>query len=124
VLAPQDYRDQDLENPLAGPTLDHPLGTDRLGRDLLSRVIVSSRTTVIVTMATIVAGSLILGVGLGLLSGYAGGIVDTTIMRGGEIMGPSSFRELSLQRVCCCSSRCKGYSLLRAPRTTSSFLEH
>jgi ABC-type dipeptide/oligopeptide/nickel transport system permease subunit len=85
VLSPQDYRSQDLEETLKAPSFDHPLGTDRLGRDLLSRVIWSSRTTIIVTVATITTGSLVLAVGLGMLSGYAGGRVDTAIMRSGEV---------------------------------------
>lgn len=85
VLAPQDYREQDLENTLQSPSLAHPFGTDRLGRDQLTRVIWSSRTTIIVTVATVVAGSLVLSVGLGMLSGYMGGWVDTAIMRGGEV---------------------------------------
>lgn len=85
VLAPEDFREQDLDNTLKGPSLEHPLGTDRLGRDQLSRVIWSSRTTIIVTVATVVTGSLVLAVGLGLLSGYLGGAVDTAIMRSGEV---------------------------------------
>ena len=84
LLAPSDFRDQDLENQLQGPSLAHPLGTDRLGRDQLSRVIWAARTTTIVTLATVVTGSLLLAVGLGLLSGYVGGAVDTVIMRVGE----------------------------------------
>ncbi|MCH8160310.1 MAG: ABC transporter permease [Chloroflexi bacterium] len=86
-LSTQDYRSQDLDNTLLGPSLDHPFGTDRLGRDQLSRVIWSARTTIIVTIATVVAGSLLLSVGLGLLSGYMGGKVDTIIMRTGEAFG-------------------------------------
>ena len=55
----------------------HPFGTDRLGRDQLSRAIWASQTTVIVTVATLATGGLVLAVGLGLLSGYVGGWVDT-----------------------------------------------
>ncbi|HEU0075530.1 MAG TPA: ABC transporter permease [Dehalococcoidia bacterium] len=78
------YREQDLERALEGPTLDHPFGTDRLGRDMLSRVIWASRTTVIVTAATLLTGGLILAVSLGLISGYMGGWIDTLIMRIGD----------------------------------------
>ena len=78
------YRDQDLEQALLDPSLDHPFGTDRLGRDQLSRVIWASQTTVIITVLTIVTGSLFLAVGLGLLSGYVGGWVDALIMRIGD----------------------------------------
>ncbi len=86
VLAPYDYRDQKLEETFAGPSFEHLLGQDSLGRDLLSRVIVSSRTTVIITAATVVTGSLLLAIGLGLASGYLGGPVDTVIMRSGEVI--------------------------------------
>ena len=68
-----------------GPSLRHPFGTDLVGRDQFTRVIYSLRTTVIVTLAGIVTGSLILGIGLGLLSGYFGRWVDSVIMRAGEI---------------------------------------
>ena len=87
LLAPSDFRDQNLEQTLRGPTWDHPFGTDRLGRDQLSRVIWSARTTTIVTIATVLTGSLFLSVGLGMLSGYLGGKVDTVIMRAGEAFG-------------------------------------
>ena len=85
VVAPRSYTAQDLDNVLQGPSLAHPLGTDRLGRDMLSRVIWASRTTVIVTLATLVTGGLVLSVSLGLLAGYMGGKVDTAIMRVGDV---------------------------------------
>lgn len=78
------YREQDLERALEGPSLEHPFGTDRLGRDMLSRVIWASRTTVIVTAATLLTGGLVLAVSLGLISGYMGGWIDTLIMRIGD----------------------------------------
>jgi ABC-type dipeptide/oligopeptide/nickel transport system permease subunit len=78
------YRDQNLEQTLQSPSLHHPFGTDRLGRDQLSRVIWASQTTVIITVLTIVTGSLFIAVGLGLLSGYVGGWVDALIMRIGD----------------------------------------
>lgn len=85
LIAPYDYRTNDLNHPLEGPSLRHPFGTDRLGRDQLSRVVWSARTTIIVTAATITAGSLLLSVGLGMLSGYLGGKVDAAIMRTGDV---------------------------------------
>jgi ABC-type dipeptide/oligopeptide/nickel transport system permease subunit len=85
VVAPRSYTKQDLDHVLQGPSLTHPLGTDRLGRDMLSRVIWASRTTVIVTLATLVTGGLVLSVSLGLLAGYLGGKVDTAIMRVGDV---------------------------------------
>lgn len=85
LVAPHSYREQNLDRALEGPTLAHPLGTDRLGRDMLSRVIWAARTTVIVTVATVFTGGIVLSVGLGLLSGYLGGKVDTLIMRVGDV---------------------------------------
>lgn len=85
LVAPYSYRAQDLDRPLEGPSADHWLGTDRLGRDMLSRTIYSARTTLIVTTAVVLSGSLIIGNGLGLLAGYRGGWVDSLIMRLGDI---------------------------------------
>jgi len=89
VLAPvlpiPAYTKQDLTQAEKGPSAAHPFGTDRLGRDQLSRVIWSSQTTAIVTVATLFTGGLVLSVSLGLMSGYIGGWVDTAIMRVGDI---------------------------------------
>ena len=64
----------------AGGTSDHLLGTDHLGRDVLSRLIFGARVSMVVGfMAVIFAG--VLGTGLGILSGYLGGWVDQVIMR-------------------------------------------
>ncbi len=81
LVAPYGFADTDFANTFAGPSLEHPLGTDRLGRDMLSRVIWASQTTVIISAAVILTGGLALGVTLGLLAGYAGGRVDNLIMR-------------------------------------------
>ena len=85
VVAPYSYLTTDLDRPQEGPTAAHWLGTDILGRDMLSRAIYSARTTVIVTLMVVLSGSLVLGNGLGLLAGYRGGWVDSVIMRVGEI---------------------------------------
>ena len=85
LISPHSYHAENLGYVLKGASLSHPLGTDELGRDVLSRIIWASRTTVIVTVCTLVTGGLVLGVGLGLLSGYAGGRVETAIMRIGDI---------------------------------------
>ncbi|MBH76810.1 MAG: peptide ABC transporter permease [Dehalococcoidia bacterium] len=89
LVAPHDPNRQELtvEARLQSPSSQNLLGTDRLGRDLLSRVIYASRTTILFTIAVIVTGGLILGLGLGLLSGYRGGWVDNLIMRVGELLG-------------------------------------
>ena len=84
---PYGYNDQNLsaESVKQGPSIAHPFGTDRLGRDLLTRVIYGLRTTVIITVAAMLTGSLILGIGMGLISGYFGSWLDSVIMRVGEV---------------------------------------
>ena len=84
-VTPYDYRDQDLTSVKQGPSLEHPFGTDRVGRDYLTRIIHGLRTTVIITVAAIVTGGLFLGIGLGLMSGYFGKWIDAVIMRVGEV---------------------------------------
>jgi ABC-type dipeptide/oligopeptide/nickel transport system permease subunit len=79
--APYSFSKTDLTHRVAGPSWDHPLGTDLLGRDMLSRAMWSAQTTVIVSGAAVLTGGLVLGVTLGLLSGYVGGRMDNLIMR-------------------------------------------
>lgn len=85
LLAPYSYREQDLDRGLEGPSADHWLGTDRLGRDIFSKTLYSARTTVIVTTAVVLSGSLLIGNTLGLLAGYRGGWVDGLVMRVGDV---------------------------------------
>ncbi len=63
-----------------GGSLKFPLGTDRLGRDMLSRLIFGARTSATISLVALGAGALI-GTVMGLISGYAGRSVDTVIMR-------------------------------------------
>lgn len=85
LIAPYSYTEQNLGRGLEGPSADHLLGTDRLGRDMLSRVVYSARTTLVVTVAVVLSGTLVLGNVLGLLAGYRGGWVDSAIMRVGDV---------------------------------------
>jgi peptide/nickel transport system permease protein len=80
LLAPQDPNIQDVVHRLQGPSLQHPLGTDNLGRDELSRILYGSRVSVLTTLAVGI-GILALGLAVGILSGLAGGFVDGFIMR-------------------------------------------
>lgn len=65
---------------MEGGSPDNPLGTDNLGRDVLSRIIYGSQVSLLVGICAVILAGLI-GVILGLLSGYYGGLVDSTIMR-------------------------------------------
>ena len=94
LVAPYGYNDQDLTKVKQGPSFSNPLGTDRLGRDMLTRVIYSLRTTVIITVISLVTGSLLLGISLGLLAGYFGRWLDAIIMRVGEVT--ASFPDIFL----------------------------
>ena len=85
VLAPYGFDDQDLLAAREGPSAEHLLGTDFVGRDVLSRVIYSLRTNLIVTATAVATGSLALGITLGLAAGYFGRRTDTVIMRVGEV---------------------------------------
>ncbi len=85
LIAPQGFAETDLLNRNEGPSSEHWLGTDSLGRDMLSRAIWSAQTTVIISVAVMATGGLVMGVGLGLLAGYMRGWVDYVIMRLAEI---------------------------------------
>ncbi|MCH8298579.1 MAG: ABC transporter permease [Chloroflexi bacterium] len=94
LVTPYGYNDQDLSITKQGPSIGHPFGTDRLGRDILTRIIYGLRTTVIITIATLLTGSLAIGITMGLLAGYFGKFIDTLIMRVGEVS--SAFPEIFL----------------------------
>ncbi|HSM70736.1 MAG TPA: ABC transporter permease [Anaerolineales bacterium] len=67
-------------NSLLPPSAEHPLGTDKLGRDMLSRIIVGARPALIVPMG-VVFFAILIGTPLGALAGYKGGWIDEVIMR-------------------------------------------
>ena len=86
LLSPHDPYQQDLAKRLLGPVFSanfdqaHLLGTDQLGRDVLSRIIHGARITLLVSVLAVVMSS-ILGTAVGLYSGYRGGWVDLVVMR-------------------------------------------
>jgi peptide/nickel transport system permease protein len=79
-LAPYDPTEQALERMLEPPGRTHWLGTDDLGRDILSRLLHGARVSLAVGVLS-VGLSLVAGVGLGLVAGYRGGWVDEVLMR-------------------------------------------
>lgn len=101
ILAPHNPLEQDILHKLLNPIWTYKnnpnyiLGTDQLGRDILSRLIYGSRVTILVAFAGTVAAGFI-GVVLGRLSGYYGGWVDNVIMRIADIQMAFPFILLAL----------------------------
>ncbi len=79
-LCPYDPYAQDLLLAQKAPGLDHPFGTDRYGRDMLSRVLVGSTTSIYATLL-LVAIVTAVGTTVGILGGWYGGVADTVLMR-------------------------------------------
>ena len=81
LLAPYDpVRDQALPERFAGPSAEHPLGQDELGRDILSRIIFGARISLTAGLAAVVFAT-VGGTIVGLIAGYAGGWTDAALMR-------------------------------------------
>lgn len=85
MLAPYDYAAQDLSNVRQPPSAAHLLGTDDLGRDMLTRLIYGARSVLFV-IVIVTAMDLALGLPLGAAAGYFGGWVDTLISRIGDFL--------------------------------------
>ncbi len=79
LISPYDPNEMTLEM-MSGPSAVHPLGTDDLGRDLLSRILYGTRVSLMIGISTVLI-ALVLGVGLGMAAGYYGGWLDLVIMR-------------------------------------------
>lgn len=79
-LCPYDPYEQSLLNVQKPPSMEHLLGTDRYGRDMLSRVIVGSTTSIFATLV-LVAVVTVAGTAIGIICGWIGGKVDTVLMR-------------------------------------------
>ena len=94
LLAPFEYTAQDYTAIRKPPSREHLFGTDLKGRDVLTRVLWGIQNTVIITMVVMGTGGLVLGISLGLVSGYFGKKVDAVIMRTGEVF--SSFPDILL----------------------------
>ena len=80
MLSPFDYESQDILNRNALPSLAHPFGTDKLGRDIFVRVMYGARISLAVGFST-AAINLVIGIIYGGISGYVGGKVDMVMMR-------------------------------------------
>jgi peptide/nickel transport system permease protein len=80
LLAPYDPTEMHLADKLAPPSEKYPLGTDHLGRDLLSRILYGARISLFASIF-VVAISIVIGVPIGLFAGYFGGKFDEIMMR-------------------------------------------
>lgn len=89
IVAPHPPLEINLANSLLPPfyheggSLTYPLGTDQLGRDILSRIIYGGRISILLASSVIAIGGTV-GTVLGLISGYRGGVTDTIVQRGVE----------------------------------------
>ncbi len=85
AISPYPFDKQNLAQVVQPPSAEHLLGTDQLGRDVLSRMIWGARSAVfVIVMTTLV--SLGLGIPFGAMAGYFGGLADTVIMRVADIL--------------------------------------
>jgi peptide/nickel transport system permease protein len=84
-VVPHGPTETNVANAYASPSLTHPFGTDHLGRDLLSRVIVGGRVSLFLGFAA-TALALAIGVPIGLTAGYTRGVVDEFLMRTMDIL--------------------------------------
>ena len=85
VIAPRSPIASDQTHTFERPSRDYPLGTDQLGRDMLSRIIHGSRISLAVGVSSVLL-ALFLGVPLGMISGYYGGRADSLIMRAMDLI--------------------------------------
>jgi len=85
VLAPYAYDDINLRIAFAAPSAEHLLGTDALGRDIVTRLMFGGRISLTIALIGAVLSTL-LGVLVGSIAGYAGGWIDTLLMRFTDIM--------------------------------------
>jgi peptide/nickel transport system permease protein len=84
-ITPFGVNDVDVPNALRPPSGDHWFGTDELGRDVLSRVLVATQASMRVAVVS-VAFAVVVGVTVGIVAGYRGGWVDTVFMRAVDVM--------------------------------------
>ncbi len=85
VISPYNMSGQNLSEALSGPSKAHLLGTDKMGRDLLTRLLYGGRVTLVSALG-VVGISALFGIPLGLLSGYYRGWMDTIIGRACDVL--------------------------------------
>jgi ABC-type dipeptide/oligopeptide/nickel transport system permease subunit len=85
LIAPYEFDETDILFTWAHPSAEHLLGTDALGRDILSRLIVGAQVSLTVAFA-VLAITLTIGITMGMIAGYFGGRLDSAIMRTVDII--------------------------------------
>jgi ABC-type dipeptide/oligopeptide/nickel transport system permease subunit len=85
ILASHDPDAQNLRNALQGPSSDHWLGTDEVGRDVFTRLLYAARVSLFAAVQAVGVG-VVLGVAPGVFAGYVGGRIDAVIMRITDVM--------------------------------------
>jgi peptide/nickel transport system permease protein len=79
-FSPYDPEASDLSSRLQPPSLQHPMGTDQLGRDMLTRVLYGGRISLLVALMVVIV-TLLVGIPVGALAGFFGGPIDNLLMR-------------------------------------------
>jgi peptide/nickel transport system permease protein len=85
LIAPYDPTKQDTRNRLEAPSREHPMGLDNYGRDILSRIIYGTRVSLLVGVCSVLLGGIV-GTSLGIVAGYAGGRMESLIMRSTDVL--------------------------------------
>ncbi len=84
-LAPYPPNEMNFGKPFASPSLEHPFGTDDFGRDILSRIMVGARVSIVVGLVAVSLATTV-GTALGMLAGYGNRILDEIIMRSMDVL--------------------------------------
>jgi len=84
-LAPQDPYESNMRNVLQTPSAEHLLGTDKLGRDTLSRIIAGTQVSLFMTICLVMLLAIV-GIVVGIVSGYFGGKIEMVLMRLADMM--------------------------------------
>lgn len=79
LIAPYDYAQQDIPNRLQGPSVEHVMGTDHLGRDIFARLVYGARIALITAVPGVLIAALV-GLTFGVLAGYLGGWVESGVL--------------------------------------------
>lgn len=85
IVSPYDPHHQDLSAAIQGPSVEHWLGTDQLGRDIATRLMYGGRISLMIGVLAVLIG-LVIGVPLGMIAGYYGGWADLAISRFADMM--------------------------------------